>query len=537
MELPRIPATMMTQHPDSASKYTPIQAEPEEAISALSPAPKGLGIEEVMVDFEGKLTPYQQTSQIVAGLAAEGLVAGRDVFVTPRIPSGAEEGVFRQLMALMSVVESNYRAFKSGGTYAVREIVLPMTRSAAEIISVRERVNDVLALAHKEFGLSPDPNVISLIPLFETIPQIFTVGDELEAYIAASAKLGVVPKRIRYMLGFSDIALSYGFVVAALSVRLGIADGYRLEAQGLEVAPILGGGTLPFRGHLIPENVENLLADFAGARTITVQSAMRFDRDPNETATFCVSLKERLPDGRPPAILDKGFYYDTIGIFAKHYLTTFYRLAETASILSDVVPRQRDRLARKGESGYARDLPYPGQLADLVSADDLATELRALSVGREAIALPRAISYVAALYSIGLPPEFIGTGRALNELVERSGQGALETLLREFRGLKAGVAFAARFLHLETAADFLPETALSEIEEDIALVREHLGIEPGSAVKEDRLYRTILETMRPMLKEFAGVGVTEQLITDESVEAQLVRDWILRLGKIRGGLG
>ncbi|MEK7816657.1 MAG: phosphoenolpyruvate carboxylase, partial [Actinomycetota bacterium] len=165
-----VPATMMTQHPDSASRYVSVRDEPMEAIDALTPQPIGLGMEEVMVDYEGKLTPYHQTAEITLGLLERGLVCGRDVMVTPRVTSATKETAFHQLMALMSVIESNYQLQSSESGGAISEVIVPMVESADELIAVRRRIEDVIELGHKEFGISRDPAAVQVIPLIEEVP-------------------------------------------------------------------------------------------------------------------------------------------------------------------------------------------------------------------------------------------------------------------------------------------------------------------------------------------------------------------------------
>jgi phosphoenolpyruvate carboxylase len=165
-----IPATMMTQHPDSASRYVSVRDEPQEAIDALTPQPIGLGLQEVMIDYEGKLTPYHQTAEITLGLLERGLVPGRDVLVTPRIPNASRETAFHQLMALMSVIESNYQLQQAEGGGAIHEVIVPMVATSKELVAVRRRIEDVIELGHKEFGMPRDPNAVQLIPLIEEVP-------------------------------------------------------------------------------------------------------------------------------------------------------------------------------------------------------------------------------------------------------------------------------------------------------------------------------------------------------------------------------
>ncbi|MFQ5574910.1 MAG: phosphoenolpyruvate carboxylase [Terriglobia bacterium] len=530
------PTTMMTQHPD-ASRYVPVQDEPDEAIRALSPMPGGLGLTEAMIDFEGKLTPYQQPAQIVLGLLDKNVVPGRDVHITPRIPSGREEGVFRQLMALMAVVESNYQAHKKSGAYAIREVILPMTSGADELMSVKERILDVIELANKEFGLSKDPGLIDIIPLIETIPEIFAVDTIFQEYLNETRKRGFEKDRFRYMLGRSDLALSYGMVASVLANKIGISMGHRVEREtGVRILPILGGGTLPFRGHLTLDNLGNSLVEYPGVRTMTVQSSMRYDHGEEKTRRLAARLAEELPRTQPLDFDDTQVRRITnmAGVFTKNYLASFFQLVETAAKISDIIPGQRDRLARKSAVGYARDLPHPETMAPFLSDGDLAKELESCQPKRD-LQLPRAISFTAALYSIGLPPEIIGTGRGLREIRDRYGSDVTNELAAVYPTLRTDLEYACRFLHLENACEFIPADVAKPLNDDIQYLANDFGVAIGPTTQQDRLYRTIIETMKPLLKEI--IAGPEGILSDESLEEDLVRDWILKLGRIRGALG
>ncbi len=153
---------MGTQHPDSASRYVPVQEEPDELIEC---AVK-YGCDEYKPDYEGKLTPYHQNAQVVTKLLEEtDLIPGKDVFITPGIPTPYEKA-FRQLMAIMSVAEANWKAQEYTDTQAIVEIVHPMTQNVAELVNAQEHIIDITDLAKKEFDFKMD--VPRIIPLFKS---------------------------------------------------------------------------------------------------------------------------------------------------------------------------------------------------------------------------------------------------------------------------------------------------------------------------------------------------------------------------------
>jgi len=525
------PRTMMTQHPDAAAKYVSIQAEPEEAIDALLPEPKGLGIEEVMVDFEGKLTPYQQTAQIVLGLIDKGVDVGQQIKVTPRIPSGREEGVFRQLMALMSIVESNYKALKLTKRPAIQEIVLPMTRDAAELINLQKRIIDVVELANKEFGMSPEPLQIRPIPLIESVPAILTLRPMLLDYKKGLAKMGFDLGKMRVMIGRSDLALAYGLGAAVLANVIALADMGELAHEGLEVNPILGGGTLPFRGHLTLENLDNTLEQYPGVDTFTLQSAMRYDHGRKKTAKLANMLKKKVGDIGPVSLDadERPVVLDCLGIFAKNYLQTISTILPLVIKISDLIPKQRDRLARKSEVGYARQLPQTELLADFMTNKEVADGLRKTKLGE--YELPRAISFTASLYTVGLPPELIGTGRAIKEINKLYGKQGADIIAKHYPSLKADISEALQYTKLRIAASFFPSSFMKHIEKDIEILTDYLDIE----VKEQNsFYFTVMETLKPMLKQLVSGSY---VLSEEGLEKKLVTELVLKLGKLRKALG
>jgi phosphoenolpyruvate carboxylase len=537
----QIPVAMLTQHPDSASRYISVQEEPEEAVVGLKPAPRGIGADEIMVDFEGKLTPYHQTSQVVLALLANGIRPGEEVHVTPRAPSADKESVFRQLMALMSIVETNVNAYPDLGRIAVKEVVVPMTSSADQLVAVRRRFRSIEVLGLEEFGLHPSGEGIQPIPLIEEVPALLDAGVLIRDYLSLCREGDYCTPYLRVMFGHSDSALGYGMVAAALSVRAGMAAAFEAAADfGCALYPIIGVGALPFRGHLTGASLAHFLERFPGTSTVTVQSAIRYDHDPSEAPAMIEDLKRRIhgAEGRPR--FAEGKEREVLGelavVFAVEYLVTLHKVAHVVAGLSDLVPQQRDRLTRYSPVSYSRQMPKPHRLAELIASENLRQELRILGDRPDLpVPLPRAISFTASLYSIGLPPEFIGTGRGLRAARKLWGDAVLDDLGRWFPGLRESLTFAGRYLDLDVASDFLPGDAIAELQQDVEIVQDLLGVEIGPRTEDDHFYHTVLRALSPLLLHALGRG--SQRLGTSREEESMARQWIVKLGALRGSLG
>ena len=531
------PAAMATQHPDNSREYVGIQQEPEEAFAILGdPEEGGLGIPEMMIDFEGKLTPYHQTGQIALGLIARGKIPGRDLHLTPRIPNARKEPVFRQLMSLMSLVETNVLAYGQSGIQAITETIVPMIEKGEEVIAVARRIASVMELGTRDEGLSLPPGRIRVIPLLESVPALIRAGEILSAYAGyLEEEDGSSPESLRIMLARSDSAMSYGMASSVLAIRLGLSGLRRFsEEKGISIGPILGCGSLPFRGGLREDSLKEVLDTYPGVRTFTIQSGLRYDHGPEAARAVAARLSREAWKTEAPLLSgeEEAFLKECIGLFTLAYIPLFSALLPSVEALAPYLPKNRDRLTgSRKELQYIREMAELGELAEMVRDPGLKEALLSLPQDFQA-SVPRAISFTASLYTLGLPPEFMGTGRGLEAVRQRFGLEGVEALLQHYPGLKGDLERALPYVNLSMGEGMASSQALSLYMEDLALSREILGLEEQPAPE---LYHLLLQSSRPILLHLTGRQ--GDILESREEEEKVLREWMMKMGTIRGSLG
>ena len=391
-----VPKVMSTQHPDNV--ILPFFAETsdmsgDDEIQEAYYTFSHLGCDEQMWDCEGKEVDDFVVRKLLTkyGYFFEKQRLGKDVFLTLRVPNpDVEKGEAKILIETLESIPRSCdaaRMFYGNDTSPIFEVILPMTTSPETLNRIYYYYKDfVVGKQNKPFYPGDitiaqwigkfKPERINVIPLFEDKEHMFEAHNILEKYLRDKDI-----KHQRVFIARSDPAMNYGMISAILCNKIALQRLRRLsEKIGVETYPILGVGSAPFRGHLSPDNVARVLNEYPDVQTFTVQSAFKYDNPAASIISGIRKLKESsrkkgkdIDETRCIRIADK---------MSREYRRSVKFLAPLMNYMAGFVPRRRMRKLHVGLFGYSR------------------------SVGK--VRLPRVISFCAAGYSVGLPPEIIG---------------------------------------------------------------------------------------------------------------------------------
>ena len=395
-----VPRAMSTQHPDNATP-APFadeagvlkgDGEVNEAVDVFA-----LGCDEQMWDSEGKEADNQVVRKLLTGYPdffQDNIQLGRDVALTLRVPNPRIEQDMRKSMveALQSVPSAWDMAHGFYGdehAAPIQEVILPFTTSAEELLLVEAYYQRVIVGQEDQTLVDGQdvrdwvgefyPKSVRVIPLIEDVEHLFHCDAIVEEFLHGRELPGQ-----RVFLARSDPALNYGVVSAELALKVALRRLYDLEGKlGVPLYPIIGVGSVPFRGHLNPLNVDRALTEYPSVQTFTVQSAFKYDYDRDTVRSGIAQLLAH--ERREPASVDLERVRDVIRKTTTEYQNQVHKMIHVISTVSAHVPKRRERKMHVGLFGYGRSLDGVG-----------------------GVTLPRAIGFTASLYSIGVPPELLG---------------------------------------------------------------------------------------------------------------------------------
>lgn len=464
----KIPATMITQHPDHGSRpywhyktFISTQYEAEEAYRSFAE----LGATEYKWDWEGKLVDESVLERLFSTYFEffKKNPLGEKVFLTFRLPNPRIETEFRLGRAFMNMVSAASVAHHFGFIVPpLFEVILPMTETAEEMISLQEAFQELLHLKHPLFRMEHKLTKLYVIPLFEQVATITNSDTILREYVKRyKKKFGRKPPYVRPYVARSDPALNSGMVATVLAIKIALSRYKRLEKE-LEIPmyPIIGAGSLPFRGGLNPESVEQFAREYSGIKTTTLQSAFRYDYPQKDVRKAISFLEKQLPKQKPRTISqkDESELREIMSMFEKEYKDVIEGIAPVINKIASHIPQRRERFLHVGLFGYSR--------------------------GNGKVRLPRAISFTAALYSLGVPPELIGTGRGI-KIVKQKEQ--LSLFEKHYKYLREDLIRAGRYVNKELIHELAQKVPMwKEIEVDIQEVEKYLGQSLGPKTSDEK---------------------------------------------------
>ena len=421
---------------------------------------------------------------------------GKNKFLTFRIPNVWHEKGYRLARAYMGMLTANESAEDLGmHSPPIFEVILPMTDSAKKLIEIQTQYTKIARMKCSVFGSDfCRDDIVSMIPLIEGGDALLKSYKILADYSKMfRKKFRRDLKYIRPFIARSDPALNSGFVTAYIAAKGAISEYYRFEDDtGIKVYPIVGVGSTEFRGGLTPYNIDAFAKEYAGIRTVTIQSAFRFDYPLKDVQKAIKQLKRKLPKGKPQMFGKEEIaeIHSLEQIFSASYRHAIEKLEKTINHVAQFVPNHRERILHTGLFGYSRAIK-----------------------GSKA-RLPRAITFAAVFYSLGIPPELIGSGRGL---IEAERKGKLETLEKFYPQIKQDLVEVGHFLNKENLKFLSHKDGNWQlIAKDIEAIENYVGKELGPKTTDHYLHRNHTSNILHLLR-------AKRNISRDIVRAGLVR--------------
>lgn len=452
---------MSTQHPDNVR--TPFFSansviEGDEEIKECYYVFSHLNIDEQLWDMDGKevdnfvvkklLSKYQDYFHKTR--------LGKDKFITLRILNPEiERNESKLLMECLSSIPRHYDIAKefysenNGATPPIFEVAIPMCSSEEIVRFVHHLYQEHIAFSNRAILGTPItrwmgqyyPETIRIIPLFETKEAILNADKIVTSYLNAEK----VTDYQRVWLARSDPALNYGSTATVLLLKIALQRLYTVQRQtGIDILPVIGCGTAPFRGNFSPLNTAEMIKEYPSCFTFTAQSAFKYDFSPHDVLRGVEKIRDT-PQGKP-ALVDENIALQLIDKMEKDYAACLHLLHETINKFAALVPPRRKRKLHIDLFGYARSMAH--------------------------FKLPRAIPFCGALYSLGLPPDLFG--------VSALSAKELETVRQFYPSIDQDIQAGLQYLN-EDNLHYFPQELKKRVDAvkqlfDITINEEHKKI-------------------------------------------------------------
>ncbi len=466
---------MATQHPDNASApYWKRGGEAfvssSEEVAECVDAYKNLNIEEFMWDWEGKFTDEAVIDRMFHHHHNyfKKNPLGFKKRLTFRIPNIWQEKGYSLIRSLMVILTSEDFArdlkFHSPPLF---EIILPMTENAKQLIFIQKSFKELAQLKAKIFGKKTNSEFIKIIPLFEGVNTQINAKKIIKKYLHLYKEtFGFSPVELRVFLARSDPAMISGLIPTVLANKIALSDLRELaEETGIHIHPVLGAGSLPFRGGLNPVKIKEFVLEYPGVKTITVQSAFRYDYPPAQVRsaikyynTKAHGHSERVPKNERATLIRLA------KVFEREYQEILKKIIRDMGFIFSAFPRRRERHLHIGLLSYGRKI--------------------------NKIKMPRAISFTGSFYSLGIPPEFLGIG-ALGKLVRKE----LDLVQKYYKNQLSHFKDAGKFLNWDSLKKLASKKAWVKIKDDIEKSEKILGIKFGPKTKNEHLHAKLASSL------------------------------------------